>query len=103
MFLLSTASAYAPPPDWQAKYHRMRAYARKQEKLRGVQAREIGKLRALLRGQSRWYVPGWWKAQALCIHRHESTDWHQRGHHRGGMQFSFSTWASVGGRGDPAG
>jgi hypothetical protein len=96
-----TTSATDPSADyWHKRYSRMKRYARSQEKLRGVQYREILKLRALV--PQPFWVPAWFKAQALCIHRHESTDWHQKGHHRGGLQFLFSTWASVGGRGDPA-
>ena len=100
LFLFSATAMSST--DWQGKYVRMKHYARGQEKLRGVQYHEILKLRALLRGQSQWWVPAWFKAQALCIHRHESTDWRNRGHHFGGMQFNLSTWASVGGRGNPA-
>ena len=45
-------------------------------------------------------LPRWWLTQALCIHRHESTDWHSttdwRGYpsvNHGGMQINISTWA----------
>lgn len=44
-------------------------------------------------------LPDWWVSQALCIHRHESVDWHRttdwlgnpsRDH--GGMQIDVGTW-----------
>ncbi|HMA26108.1 MAG: hypothetical protein ACM33U_08970 [Solirubrobacterales bacterium] len=46
---------------------------------------------------------------AVCIHLHESVDWHRRwidwrGHpspYAGGMQFLQSTWNRAGGRGEP--
>jgi hypothetical protein len=47
-------------------------------------------------------LPAWWRADAMCVHQHESLDWHNRGYFRGGMQFLPSTWASVGGQGDAA-
>lgn len=42
--------------------------------------------------------PAWWARAAECVHRYESTDWHQRGYYSGGYQFLDSTWWSVGGR-----
>ena len=53
-------------------------------------------------------IPHWWVAQALCIHRHESTDWHRttdwlgrasRDH--GGMQIDVGTWAAHAPKGFP--
>lgn len=41
--------------------------------------------------------PAWWRAQAECIHRHESIDWHNNGHHEGGFQFNNGTWLAHGG------
>lgn len=45
--------------------------------------------------------PAWWYSQAMCIHRHESTDWHRRtnwlgypSRDHGGMQIDVGTWAS---------
>lgn len=64
---------------------------------------KILRLRAHLRRALR--RPSWgdsWLSEAFCIHGFESTDWRQRGHHFGGMQFNIGTWASVGGRGNPA-
>lgn len=57
------------------------------------------------REASRWRPPGWWLAQASCIHRHESADWHRSGvdwagrpsPYYGGMQFLVSTWRNAGG------
>jgi hypothetical protein len=57
----------------------------------------------------RWHQPPWWRVQALCLHRHESADWHRawvdwRGapsRYAGGMQFLQSTWERAGGRGEP--
>lgn len=46
-------------------------------------------------------VPSWFWNQALCVHSHEGA-WNDRGAFRGGMQFLYSTWSSVGGTGDPA-
>lgn len=44
-------------------------------------------------------LPHWWVRQALCIHRHESTDWHRTtdwlGYpsvDHGGMQIAIGTW-----------
>jgi hypothetical protein len=56
-----------------------------------------------------WRPPPGFIGQAWCLHRHESMDWHRawvdwRGRHSiyaGGMQFTESTWLSVGGRGEP--
>src|SRR6516162_1359158 len=48
----------------------------------------------------RWTVPHWWLPGALCVHRHESYDWHLVDWpYFGGMQFEIKTWWSVGGRG----
>jgi len=53
-------------------------------------------------------LPRWWIAQALCIHRHESIDWHRttdwlgypsRDH--GGMQIDVGTWVSQAPKGFP--
>jgi Transglycosylase-like domain len=53
-------------------------------------------------------LPDWWIAQALCIHRHESTDWHRttdwlgrpsRDH--GGMQIDVDTWSALAPHGFP--
>jgi hypothetical protein len=54
--------------------------------------------------QARWHIPRGWLAEARCIHRHEAIRWHERSNpsSRGGMQFLWSTWRSVGGVGDPA-
>jgi hypothetical protein len=47
-------------------------------------------------------LPRWWVNQALCIHRHESIDWHAtrdwRGYpsvDHGGMQIAVGTWLSL--------
>lgn len=56
-----------------------------------------------------WKAPRGFIPQALCIHRHESVDWHrawvdwrgQRSPYAGGMQFLLSTWRRAGGRGEP--
>ena len=44
-------------------------------------------------------LPRWWLAEALCIHRHESTDWHRvtdwlgrPSVNHGGMQINVGTW-----------
>jgi hypothetical protein len=58
----------------------------------------------------RWHPPSWWLAQALCVHRHESVDWHRAGvdylgrpsPYYGGMQFLVSTWRRAGGIGLPS-
>ena len=46
-------------------------------------------------------LPHWWVKQALCIHRHESLDWHRTtdwlGYpsvDHGGMQIAVGTWVS---------
>lgn len=46
--------------------------------------------------------PSWWYAQAMCIHSHESTDWHKtttwdgyRSWDHGGMQIDTRTWTSM--------
>lgn len=99
--LLLRSSGTDPSADyWQNRFRRMKLYARKQEKLRSVQSSEIRKIRALI--PQPFWVPAWFRAQALCIHRYESRDWHNRGHHFGGLQFTLGTWQSVGGRGNPA-
>lgn len=36
-------------------------------------------------------------AQAMCIHRYESVDWHEPGSPGGGMQFMQGTWDAWGG------
>ena len=53
---------------------------------------------------ARWHIPRAWLSDALCIHRHEAVNWHERRNpsSRGGMQFLYSTWHGVGGYGDPA-
>jgi hypothetical protein len=47
-------------------------------------------------------IPTWWIPKALCIHRHESVDWHRttdwRGYpseDRGGLQIAVGTWNSL--------
>jgi hypothetical protein len=47
-------------------------------------------------------LPHWWIGKALCIHRHESVDWHRttdwRGYpsvDRGGLQIDVNTWSSL--------
>jgi Transglycosylase-like domain len=46
-------------------------------------------------------LPRWWLTEAMCIHRHESVDWHatrdwlgypSRDH--GGMQIDVGTWSA---------
>ncbi|RDI73279.1 Transglycosylase-like domain-containing protein [Gaiella occulta] len=57
-----------------------------------------------------WQPPGAWLRQAMCIHRHESVDWHRAGRdwqgrpspYFGGMQFLVSTWRRAGGSGLPS-
>src|SRR5262249_20251850 len=46
-------------------------------------------------------IPHWWVNQALCIHRHESLDWHRTTDWRGypsrdhaGLQIDVGTWAA---------
>jgi hypothetical protein len=47
--------------------------------------------------------PGWWSQAATCVHRYESTSWHQRGPlYSGGYQFLDSSWHAVGGHGRAA-
>jgi len=48
-------------------------------------------------------LPRWWVRGAMCVHHYEGS-WHDKRnpYYRGGMQFAWSTWRSVGGRGDPA-
>jgi hypothetical protein len=53
-------------------------------------------------------LPGWWIPQALCIHRHESLDWHRRtdwlgrpSRNHGGLQIDVGTWAALAPRGFP--
>lgn len=62
------------------------------------------------RSAAAWKPSAWWLRQALCIHRHESVDWHRAGvdwrgrpsPYYGGMQFLVSTWSKAGGRGLPS-
>jgi hypothetical protein len=53
--------------------------------------------------------PGGWLKGALCIHRHESVDWHRKTDwlgrpsvDHGGMQIDVGTWASMAPTGYPA-
>lgn len=64
--------------------------------------RELAETRAQLAPRVPW--PAYWYGQAMCIHRYEAVDWHERRNpsSRGGMQIQYATWSSVGGRGDPA-
>jgi hypothetical protein len=64
--------------------------------------RELGETRVQMRPRVRW--PAWWLPQAMCIHRYEAVDWHEKSNSedRGGMQFSWATWRAFGGTGDPA-
>jgi hypothetical protein len=55
------------------------------------------------------WLPGWWLREALCIHRHESLDWHrttdwlgQPSVDHGGMQINVGTWAEMAPRGYPS-
>lgn len=56
-----------------------------------------------------WKPPPVWLKEALCIHRHESVDWHRRwtdwrgnrSPYAGGMQFLQDTWNRAGGSGEP--
>lgn len=58
----------------------------------------------------RWRPSPAWLRAALCIHSHESVDWHRAGvdwrgmpsPYFGGMQFLVSTWTSAGGVGLPS-
>lgn len=50
-----------------------------------------------------WWVPPWWRPQAVCIHRHESRPWHREWTLYGrtyanGFSFLLSTWERAGGR-----
>lgn len=57
-----------------------------------------------------WNPSPSWLQTALCIHRHESVDWHRAGvdwtgrrsPYYGGFQFLISTWRSAGGQGLPS-
>jgi Transglycosylase-like domain len=53
-------------------------------------------------------LPHWWVSQAMCIHRHESIDWHRTTDwlgrpsvDHGGMQIAVGTWLSLAPRGFP--
>jgi hypothetical protein len=53
-------------------------------------------------------LPHWWVNQAMCIHRHESTDWHRTTDwlgrpsvDHGGMQIAVGTWLSLAPQGFP--
>lgn len=55
------------------------------------------------RAAARWHPPKAWLTGALCIHRHESADWHLVNRpYSGGLQFTDATFQSVGGRGPAA-
>jgi hypothetical protein len=48
----------------------------------------------------RWRPSPSWMRAALCIHAHESTNWHLvNAPYFGGMQFLLSTWYRAGGSG----
>lgn len=49
------------------------------------------------------HFPNWWYRQAVCIHRHESTNWRAATGNGffGGFQFMLGTWHRVGGHGYP--
>ena len=54
-------------------------------------------------------LPRWWVSEALCIHRHESVDWHRTtdwlgypSEDHGGMQIAVGTWDAVAPRGYPS-
>lgn len=55
----------------------------------------------------RWKPDPAWLRGALCIHNHESVDWHlayrnwagNSSPYSGGMQFLHSTWVNAGGKG----
>jgi len=54
-------------------------------------------------------LPHWWLTEALCIHRHESFDWHRTTDwlgrpsvNHGGMQINVGTWARWAPRGFPS-
>lgn len=53
-------------------------------------------------------APRWWRAQARCIHLHESVDWHRvtdwlgrPSWDHGGYQIDVRTWATFAPRGFP--
>ena len=53
-------------------------------------------------------LPHWWIAEALCIHRHESLDWHRTTDwlgapsvDHGGLQINVGTWLVFAPRGYP--
>jgi hypothetical protein len=53
-------------------------------------------------------LPRWWIKEALCIHRHESVNWHRTtdwlgypSADHGGMQIDVGTWASMAPRNYP--
>ena len=53
-------------------------------------------------------LPRWWVRDALCIHRHESSDWHRTtdwlgrpSFDHGGMQIAVGTWSHFAPRGFP--
>ena len=53
-------------------------------------------------------LPRWWVNEAMCIHRHESTNWHAtrdwRGYpsvDHGGMQIAVGTWLTLAPKGFP--
>ena len=108
------SSAVSPPPhgatgptgspvDWHARYVVEHELARRRLRLAGYFERQRNQSRARLRryiAQHGTGVP--FLDEALCVHSYESVDWHQRGHHFGGMQFNVGTWRSAGGYGNPA-
>lgn len=57
-----------------------------------------------------WRPPAAWLPGAMCVHRHESVDWHRAGidwrgnrsPYYGGMQFLVSTWRRAGASGLPS-
>lgn len=57
----------------------------------------------------RYALPHWWLTEALCIHRHESVNWHQtttwQGYpsvDTGGMQIDSGTWSVMAPRNYPS-
>lgn len=45
-----------------------------------------------------WHAPAWWLPGALCVHSHESGNWHiYNPPYANGFQFTLYTWQSVGG------
>jgi hypothetical protein len=59
-------------------------------------------------GAEAFALPGWWVNEAMCIHRHESTDWHRTtdwlgrpSADHGGMQIAVGTWLSLAPSGFP--